>query len=488
MTTTTSSSTSAALSTTSLTGLGLSGLSSGLDTSGIITKLMAIESAPQTLLQNQLSDVTTYQNSLQTVNTQLAAIATAAKTAATAGALTSFTAKSDTSGITATADSTAAVGSISFTVDKVAAAQVSVSGAMTTWPDTSSSTPTITITTGTGAAARSVAVTASSTNLDDVVAAINSGSTGVTATKVAAGTDANGTAQYRLQFRSNSTGAAGAFAVVEGKSTSDPDTPGTPLPTTTVASAQDASITLYAGTDAAQTVTSPSNTFTGLMTGVNVTVSAATTSAATVAVTPDSSKAASTASTLSGTLIALFSTIATDSTVTTSSSTSGGTSSTSTTGAVFTGDTMIRTINDDLLTAVSGATTNGKSPSTIGITLTKDGTITFDQDTFTAAMASDPTGTMSMFQEIAGRVADTASAASDPYTGTISQKITSEQSQESSLNSQISDWTTRLATIQQNYQNQFDNLETALNTLSSQSSYLTSQLTGLQTTYDGTTS
>ena len=49
----TTSSTGASLSTTSTSGLGLSGLSSGLDTSGIITKLMAIESQPQTQLKTQ---------------------------------------------------------------------------------------------------------------------------------------------------------------------------------------------------------------------------------------------------------------------------------------------------------------------------------------------------------------------------------------------------------------------------------------------------
>ncbi|MCU1473802.1 flagellar filament capping protein FliD, partial [Amnibacterium sp.] len=179
-----------------------------------------------------------------------------------------------------------------------------------------------------------------------------------------------------------------------------------------------------------------------------------------------------------GNLIALFSTIATDSAVSTSSSTSGGTSSTSTTGSVFTGDTGIRALNDQMLTAATAAV-NGKSPSTIGITLTKTGTITFDETAFTSAMASDPAGTMSMFQTIASRISGAASAASDPLTGTLTQKITSQESRESSLNSQISDWTTRLALIQQNYQNQFNNLETALNNLSSQASWLTSQIATL---------
>jgi flagellar hook-associated protein 2 len=465
--------TSPSVSATSTSGLGLSGLASGLDTSGIITKLMAIESRPQTLLQNQLSNVTTYRSALQSVNTQLAAIATAAKTASTAGALTAFTASSTTSGISATADSTATAGSVSFTVDAIATAQISVSGAMTAWPDTSSATPPITITTGSGPTAKTTTVHALSGNLDDVVAAINGGATGVTATKVAAGTDSSGTAQYRLQLRSSSTGAGGAFSVYEGEDATAPA-----LPTTTVADAHDASITLYGGTGAQQVVTSTSNTFAGLMTGVNVTVSATTASPATVTVIPDSSKAATAAATLTGNLIAFFSTIATDSAVSTSSSTSGGTSSTATTGSVFTGDTMVRALNDQILSAVTGAV-GTSSPSSIGITLTKTGTITFDQSAFTSAMASDPTGTMSMFQTIAGRISDAATAASDPLTGTLTQKITSQQSQESSLNSQISDWTTRLAQIQQNYQNQFNSMETALNNLSAQASWLTSQIATL---------
>lgn len=476
MTTSPASSTS-----TSLAGLGLSGLSSGLDTSGIITKLMAIEQMPQNMLKSQLSNVSTYRNALQSVNTQLAALATAASAASKAGALTAFTTSSDTAGVTATSSSAATAGSLSFTVTQLAQAQVSVTDPMTTWPDTSSATPSITLTTGSGATAKTTTVQAASSNLDDVVAAINGGSTGVTATKVPAGTDASGNPQYRLQLRSAATGAAGAFTVAEGTTST-----GTALPTTTVATAQDASLTLYGGTAAQQTVTSASNTFTGLMTGVNVTVSAVTTSPATVTVAPDSNKAASTASTLSGQLIAFFSTIATDTAITTSSSTTGGTSSTQTSGSVFTGDTMIRALNDSMLSAATDSV-NGASPSSIGITLTKDGTITFDQSAFTAAMAKDPAGTTSMFQTIAGRVASAASAASDPISGTLTKKITSEQSQESDLTKQISDWDTRLATIQSQYQAQFNAMELALNNLSSQANYLTSQIAGLPS-YSSSTS
>ena len=137
---------------------------------------------------------------------------------------------------------------------------------------------------------------------------------------------------------------------------------------------------------------------------------------------------------------------------------------------------------DALLSAATGPV-GSTSPSSIGITLTKEGTITFDGSAFSAAMAKDPAGTTAMFQTIAGRVATAATAASDPYSGTLTTRITSEQSQEASLTTQISDWDSRLATIKANYQTQYNALETAMSNLSSQASYLTSQLSGLTTNY-----
>lgn len=458
--------------TGSLSGLGLSGLASGLDTTGIISKLMAIETQPQNQLKSQLSTLSATRIALQSLNTQIAAIATAATTASAANALTAFKATADSSAATATAGSTASAGSLSFTVTQLAQTQVSVTDPLTSWPDTTSATPSITLQVGSGATATTKTVTAASGSVDDVIDAINSGGAGVTATKIAAGSDANGVAQYRIQLRSDVTGAAGAFSVYEGADTTAP-----PLPATVVSAAQDASLTLYSGTAAQQVVTSSSNTFTGLMTGVDVTVSAASTSPVTVTVASDSSKAAASAADLTGKLIALFSSISTQSAVTPAQSGKPPIP------GLFTGDLQVRTIDDAMLSAVTDPV-NGASPSTIGIDITKDGTISFDESAFTTAMASDPAGTLATFQAIAGRVADAANAASDPVDGTLTATITSDTSQETRLSDEISDWDTRLAAIQATYQTQFNNLETALNSLQSQSSWLTSQLSGLTTNYE----
>jgi flagellar hook-associated protein 2 len=301
----------------------------------------------------------------------------------------------------------------------------------------------------------------------------------VTASKIAAGTDSSGATQYRLQLTGTS-GAANNFAVYPGA-----DATGTALPATQITQAQDAKIVLYAGTGAETSKTSATNTFSSLLSGVDVTVSATSASAISVNVAADASSATTSAQALTASLISVFSGITASSAITTSSSTSGGTSSSSTSGSVFTGDSLVRNVNSALLSAATDPV-GGKSPASIGINLTKDGTITFDQTAFAAAMASDPAGTTAMYQTIAGRVSDAASAASDPYTGSITQQVTSETTTQSSLSTSISDWTTRLAAIQAQYTAQFNDMETALNNLSSQASYITGQISGLTTNYETT--
>ncbi len=88
-----------------------------------------------------------------------------------------------------------------------------------------------------------------------------------------------------------------------------------------------------------------------------------------------------------------------------------------------------------------------------------------------------------MLQSISGRIATAATSASDKSTGTLTTKITGQESAQKTLNEQISSWDLRLATRKSNLEKQYAALETALSTLKSQSDYLASQLAGLQTNY-----
>jgi len=455
-----------------MAGLGIDGLISGLDTTSIISKLMTIEAQPQTLLKNSLTSTTSFANDLRALNSQIAGLATAAKAASGTSSLNVFSTSSSASSVTATASSTASAGSITFTVGATAQSQVVVTKAMSTWPSTP---PVLTIV---GSDGTQTEFTAKSGSMPDIAAAVNAAGAGVTASAVAAGTDANGVAQYRLQLTSTKSGADGAFTIYRGaKANIGKGGPNgavnlaTETGAATVSTARDASVTLWGGTSAAQTITSASNTFTDLLPGLNVTVTKVESTSVTVTTAQDNTAAASVAGKLFTSLINLFSGIA-DKTAVTTSTTDG------VKAGSFVGDSSVRQAKDALLAAATSPI-GGKSLSTIGINITKTGTIEFDATAFAAALAKDPTGTAATFQQVAGRIEAAATAASDSTKGYLTGKVTGEDAEIKSLGDRIADWDLRLAMRKDTMQKQYTALETALGSLKSQSDWLASQLGSL---------
>lgn len=128
---------------------------------------------------------------------------------------------------------------------------------------------------------------------------------------------------------------------------------------------------------------------------------------------------------------------------------------------------------------------NGHSPSEIGISINKDGTLDFDSSKFQTALANDPTGTASMLASLASRVADSGTQISDKYNGQLTGVITGQQSLVSTMNDQISQWDLRLAARRSALESQYSNLEVQLSQLNSQSSQLTSSLASVPATYTG---
>jgi len=82
-------------------------------------------------------------------------------------------------------------------------------------------------------------------------------------------------------------------------------------------------------------------------------------------------------------------------------------------------------------------------------------------------------------QEIAGRIATAATAASDKYNGTLTTTITGQQSEVRDLADRISDWDTRLASRKATLQRTYSGLEVALSNMKAQQTWLSSQLAGL---------
>lgn len=428
-------------------GISLDGLASGLDTTALISSLMQMEAIPQTQLKNKSYEIQSMVSALQGLNSKVAALATQAAAAAKPGALELYSATASSDKVAVTTTAAAKTGSIDFTVTQLAQTQVTVSEQMAEWLQSD-----LTVTSG-GA---TITISPSSSSLDDVVAAVNNAGAGVTASKVSVG---NG--QYRLQFAATTPGEAGVFTISDSGSTfSEAKT------------AQDAEIKLWAGLASPQVLRSSTNTFVDLLPGVSVTVKEASAAPVTLTVARDDAQISKLASDLVAGVNGVFSLVASKSTVTNA----GGTAS----GGIFTGESTVRDMNQKLLSAASLPVGNpARSPSEIGISITKTGIMEFDEKKFAAALAADPAGVGAKVQEIASRIEAAATAASDKYDGTLTTKITGQQSSVRDLADRISDWDTRLESRKQTLQRTYSALEVALSGMKAQSAWLSAQLAGL---------
>ncbi|MDN4642536.1 flagellar filament capping protein FliD [Arthrobacter sp. PsM3] len=444
-------------------GLSIDGLSSGLDTTSLINSLMTIEAAPQNLIKSKAAAVQTRISALQGLNSAVADLATKAAKLAEPKGLELYSASSSSPKSSVTVGAGASAGSIDFTVSALAKKQSSVSGALTEWPD---DPPVLTV----AIAGVAKEITAKTTSLDDVLAAINGAGAGISATKVpiAAG-------GYRLQFTASDPGAKNTFSVYRGNAAAVADLTAVPLPLTEIRKAQDASVVLWAGTGAEETATSSTNTFSNLLQGASITVTEVGAAPVTVTVARDNAQISKAASDLVGSVNGVLAQISTKSTVVSSTDATG---KPVTSGGVFTGDSTIRQVNAAVLSAASQPV-DGKSPAEFGITLTKTGTMEFDATKFGDALAKDPAGTMAAVATIAGRVADAAKQASDPTTGLLSTKIKGQQNDAKDFATQIENWDDRLVTRRATLQQTYTALEVALSGMKAQSSWLTSQLAGL---------
>ena len=458
----------------------ITGLISGLDTKSIITSLMSGEAIPQTQLIDKKTDLTKAVTALQSLNAKVASLADAATAASKTTAYQVLKATSSASSVTATADSTASVTSLSFTVDKLAQSQISVSAAV-------SGSAALTG----GASAMTLKVGATLTQIDtskvssvaDLASAINSAGAGVSATAVTY-TDSNGATAYRLQLTGQSTGAVNSFSLYQGTKAAVTAGTATAVTLASTRSAQDAQLTLWPGAGTSQAVTSASNTFANLITGVSVDVTAVETSPVTLGVTRDDSAVGKLGSDLVSQLNLVLGEVSSQ---TASSTKTNADGTTSVTGGVLSGDSTVRSLSEQISEAGS-YDVNDMSPSTIGISVDKDGTFSFDATAFAAALAADPTKVQSMLSSIASRVAAIATTASDKYTGTLTGTISSDNTQVSDLANKIADWTSVLADRQSALESQWANLETSLSALKSQSAWLTSMLGTLSTSSSSSSS
>ncbi|MPQ99507.1 flagellar filament capping protein FliD [Modestobacter sp. I12A-02628] len=454
----------------------IDGLVSGLDTTNVIKQLIAVEAQPQTVLKNRQSAAKTDATAYRSANTRFDSLRSAAEALTAAGAYQATKATSSAASVSVSASATATPASLTFNVDRVAARHMVISDR--TWTATSDafggSGSTLSLPNADGTAG-SVATTGT---LAETVAAINGGTYGVTAAAVQVGATT-----FKLQLTAKDSGAAKVFTAAAGA-----DTFGT-----TVQQGIDAQVTVGSGGGSYQ-ATSSSNTFTGLLDGVTLTVSTA------AAATPVTVSVSSDPSAISGKVKTLIES-ANEALKTITSLTDY-----KSTTALLKGDSTLRGLANQILDAVSSAI-GGRSAAEVGISLTRTGSLTFDAAKFSTALAADPAlaqklvgGTLAKAEVIAdpmatppvvgspavpavdglaARMLTIAKGASDATTGSLTLLAKNKDSAATDFQGRIDAWDVRLASRTLSLEKYYTALETSLGKLKNQSSWLDGQLANL---------
>ncbi len=324
----------------------IDGLSSGLDTTSIINALLDIERQPQVRLIERRKTTQSAADQLGSLRTDVTSLRNAAADLKLTSGWNRLSGTSSSDAVKVNATAGRFTGSLTFQVDSLATNHVMYSN------DTIASLDDIV---GTGGSLAQVIETINNDdNLNFQAVAINTG---------------NG---YRLQLSAKEGGAAGVINL-------DNSSFGNISGFTTLTDGVDAQITFQGQNP--YSITSGSNTFTGLMPGVDVTVANTTTAAVTIGVEHDFASVADSVEALVKQFNEVKNKLAAATKVTPGA--------TKQVPLAFNGNvrraeqTLVRAFTDP----VAGSTF--EAPSIAGVELQRDGTLVFDRAKFLDAATSD---------------------------------------------------------------------------------------------------
>jgi flagellar hook-associated protein 2 len=429
----------------------------GINVSSVVSEIEAAQSGQLTAWQGDVTSLQTNATALTSINNDLSNLASAVSGLTGAnGALTTVTASSSETAIvnaTALAGATAANYTVVVTglattgtlyTDEVASATTSILPSDQTSGDLNLQIG------GTGGTAADIPITAGSNDtLTTLAAYINSQSAsnswGITASVV---TDADGA---RLAIYSQSTGSAGALSV-NNNTTSlsfEPPVGGT-----------NADISIngipYAST---------TNTVTGAIPDVTLSlVSADEATPVTVNVGPDTTAITNSINNFVTEYNTVVGDINTQYTVNPSTNTEGP----------LAPDTDLRILQSSLASDINYATTDATSVSSgfsnlasLGITENNDGTLTVNSSTLSTALTTNQTAVQNFFTNSNSTgFADSFNAdltnLTDPATGILTQDLASNQSQQNDLQTEITNFQTRVTAQTAQLDQVFDQVDANL--------------------------
>jgi len=435
-----------------------SSTTAGFDVQTIVNEVLQSKSQQETQWQSQETTFNNQATALQQLSSQLQSLLNDANALTDPlGSFDAMTASvSDSSALSATAGSGAAVGSHSVSINSLATTSSYYSDELAT-SATTFGTGSFTLQVGSGPAT-TITVDNTDNTLAGLAAAINSQNLGVTANVV---TDSGGA---RLTLVSNSSGASGNISISNNT---------TGLTFNLGSTGKDTSLTVDG-----VPIDSSSNTVTTAIAGVTLNLLAETSSPVTLQVGPDTSQAATAINNFVSDYNTVISTI----------SSAFSYNATAGTVGILMGDSSVEMVQSTLLSDVTASVSgNGgvTSLASLGISMNADGTLTVDNSQLTGALASNFQAVQNFFQAnstgFAQQFASDLTNLTDPTKGVIAVDLNGINSSVSSLQSEISDFEANLATEKQSLMTYYSNINATLQELPSMLSTVNAQLSSLKT-------
>jgi flagellar hook-associated protein 2 len=437
------------------------GIGSGLDVKGIVEQLMAIERQPLTRLGTRQVEISTQISAYGALKSAVSAFQTAIDKLNDLSKFKVYKAtSSDDTILTATASSSAAKGSYTLLVNRIAENHRMSSA--TTFADSGSTTigaagATMTI----GVGGDSFTVEYGAKTLANIRDAINQAgnNTGVTASIIK---DDSG---YRLLLAANETGAGDALTV--SYSAADP------FSLTTLNADRDqsggftsADLNASVQLEGQYTITSRSNSLTDTIDGVSVTLKKAGT--VTLSVDRDTAAVQKSVEDFAKAYSDLVKTITKMSNEALRSDRA----------ALLDIEAQLRGVLNSNLAAVD----TFANVFEVGLSTQKDGTLSVNATVLSDALGADFGGVAALFADADNGVAVRLSALADDFLATgglLDGRTVGLQAQANRLDDQKATIEQRLTIIEQRYLKQFAALDTLVSSLTSTSNFLTQQLTML---------
>jgi flagellar hook-associated protein 2 len=352
----------------------LGGIGSGIDTNALVDGLMSVARLPLQQLDARKKDIDGASTTISGFSSRLSAVKTAALALTTSVGFSALAASSSDAAVVASVTGAANGASYSVAVSALARGQKSRSDLFAEGTTALGMSGTLTLKVGANGTPKDITVT-STDSMRDIADKITASGSRVTATIMNTGMG------YRLMLQGQDSGEENAFTMTESGTTLGLD-----LPAAIYETAQDAAVTV----DGIE-VKSKTNQITGVIPGVTLALTKTTTAAATVSVSSDPAQLR----TKIGALVTAYNALVTMGQKVT------GFGETKPESRVLAGDRSIRESVSRLArlvgSAVPGASGRFTTLASVGLTLKRDGQMSFDSAKMDTALSTDPAGVARLF-------------------------------------------------------------------------------------------